>query len=80
MTGDKNIYKEISDFLPRGYRIKIKRNTGASISLINKVLRGEVNDTRGIIVEAYKIAGEEIKRRKKLSNEFDSLKLKIDTK
>lgn len=78
MTKSKNIYQEIKDYLPRGYRIQIKQVTGASISLINKVLRGVVEDNKGIVVEAYKIAAEEKKRRKKLSNELLNLKNKID--
>ena len=78
MTKRKNIYKELKDFLPRGYRIKIKQLTGASISLINKVLRGEVEDNKGIIVESYKIATEEKNRRQTLSNELSNLENKID--
>lgn len=51
-----NHYICLKKYLPRGYRKDISQATGASISLINKVLRGEAEDTKGIIPEAYKIA------------------------
>lgn len=51
-----NHYLCLKKYLPRGYRKDISQETGASISLINKVLRGEAEDTKGIIPEAYRIA------------------------
>lgn len=53
-----NHYICLKKYLKRGYRQSIKEATGASISLINKVLRGEVEDSKGIIPEAYRIANE----------------------
>jgi hypothetical protein len=53
-----NHYTCLRKYLKRGYRKEISRITGASISLINLVLRGDAEDTKGIIPEAYRIANE----------------------
>lgn len=53
-----NHYICLKKYLKRGYRKTISEATGASISLINKVLRGDVEDSKGIIPEAYRIAND----------------------
>ena len=68
-----NHYTCLRKYLKRGYRKEISRITGASISLINLVLRGDAEDTKGIIPEAYRIANEiksqSIQREKELEIE-----------
>jgi hypothetical protein len=61
-----NHYKKLKALLPRGYRLTIQNATGAAISTINKVLRGELPDSKGILVEAYQIA--KVEAKKKASN------------
>lgn len=61
-----NHYQKLKPFLPRGYRLFIQKTTGAAISTINSVLRGELPDNKGILVEAYKIA--RVEAQKKASN------------
>ena len=56
MNNTTNHYTCLKKYLPRGYRKDISQTTGASISLINQVLRGLAEDTKGIIPEAYRIA------------------------
>lgn len=67
-------YDKLKRYLTKGYLKEIKNLTGASISLINKVLREERPDTKGIIVEAYRIANAEKKRQEKNAEELESLK------
>jgi len=71
-------YQKLRKFFPRRYLLDIEAKTGASISLINKVLRNERKDTKGILVEAYSIANLEKERQirdaKKLATLQQSLK------
>lgn len=66
-------YNKIKKYLTKGYLQEISTNTGASISLINKVLRNMRPDTKGILVEAYRIANIEKKRQEKNAKEFACL-------
>lgn len=68
----KTTYALIKRYLPSRYLIEIKEKTGASISLINMVLRDEREDKKGIIKEAYRIANEE-----KIRQENDAIELAI---
>lgn len=63
MPETTNHFLKLKGFLPRGYRITIKNATGASISTINLVLRGERPDNDGIVLEAYKIAKDVLKKK-----------------
>jgi hypothetical protein len=74
---EKSTYEVLKEYLNKGYRLRIQAVTGCSISLISKVLRGEVEDKRGIIVEAYRIANEQIEKMAKDAKELAELKAKI---
>lgn len=63
MPETTNHFLKLKGLLPKGYRIAIKNATGASISTINFVLRGERPDNDGIILEAYKIARNVLKKK-----------------
>jgi hypothetical protein len=66
-------YDKLKKYLPKGYLIEINVNTGASISLISKVLREERIDSKGILVEAYRIANAEKNRQEEKAKELASL-------
>lgn len=80
MASKENHYLKLKAYLPKGYRIRISENTGASISLINKVLRGTIDDTKGILVEAYRIANEFVDKKASDAKELAFLKNKIARK
>ena len=69
-----NHYEKLEKYLPRGYITLIRNECGVSTSLINKVLRGERDDTKGILVQAYKIANDEKARQEAEAKELASLK------
>jgi len=77
---NENHYLKLKSYLPKGYRLRISESTGASVSLINKVLRGTVDDTKGILVEAYRIANEFVEKMASDANELAILKDKISNK
>ena len=62
-----NHYKKLRKFLPNGYLQSIAKETNASISLVNKVIRGIREDKKGILVELYRIANTE--KKKQVKNE-----------
>jgi len=72
-----NHFELLRDSFPVGYRLRIQSETGASISLINKVLRGELSDSKGIVVSAYNIANEEQLRRKNDARRLGILQKKL---
>jgi hypothetical protein len=77
MTTTENTYEKLKAYLPKGYRIRISKKTGASVSTINMVLRGLMKDNKSIVLEAYRIADEEVKRIAKDAKELAMLRSKI---
>lgn len=67
-----NHYKQLREFLPKGYLQEISITTKASISLINKVIRGLREDNKGILVELYRIASDEKKKQNKNSRKLEN--------
>jgi hypothetical protein len=58
--------------------LKISQTTGASISYIDKALKGKIEDNKGVIAEAYRLANEELERQTKDANELAVLKEKLN--
>lgn len=71
-------YQRIKKFLPRNYRAIIARETGDTLSHIDKVLRDERPDNKGVLVVAYRLAAEGADRLAAESKELDFLKTKIE--
>lgn len=67
-----NHYKQLRKYLPKGYLQEISITTKASISLINKVIRGLREDNKGILVELYRIASDEKKKQDKNSRKLEN--------
>lgn len=74
----KNHYLEFRQFLPTQYRKRISYETQASVSLINKVLRGVSQDNKGILASFYRIVNEQIDLFEKNEAELLILKEKIE--
>jgi len=74
----KNHYQEFRQFLPTHYRKRISEETEASVSLINKVLRGDSRDSKGILASFYRIVNEQIDLLEKNEAELLILKEKIE--
>lgn len=70
-------YIILKNLLPANYRILIKNEINVSLSLINKVLRGQTTDNKGIIVCAYRIANESQEKKTRDENELKILKEKV---
>lgn len=73
----KNHYQAFKDYLPPQYRKMIQKETGASISLIDKVIRGFMVDNKGILLSFYRIVNEHISKLEKTNSELEKLKEKI---
>jgi hypothetical protein len=73
----KNHYAEFKEFLPTHYRKRIADETKASVSLINKVIRGKSRDNKGILASFYRIVNEQIDLLEKNETELLILKEKI---
>ena len=71
-------YQRIRKFLPRNYRAIIANETNDTLSHIDKVLRDERPDTKGVLVVAYRLAAEGADRISSESKELDFLKNKIE--
>lgn len=64
--------------MPRNFRQILKNATGASRSLIDKILREERPDNYGVILEAYKIANEQMKKQINNASELERLKKELN--
>ena len=74
----KSHYSKLKHYLPSGYLIEIANITGSSISLVNKVLREERPDKRGILAEAYRIANEEKSKQEKNAKNLAYFEFSLD--
>lgn len=74
-----NPYEQLKNYFPKGYLLEIHEKTGASISLINKVLRNLREDKKGILVHAYRIANAEKARQQKNAKDLASLEKSLNT-
>ncbi|MHC1775678.1 MAG: hypothetical protein AB9834_09720 [Lentimicrobium sp.] len=70
-------YIILKNLLPANYRMLIKNEIKVSLSLINKVLRGQTSDNKGIIVCAYRIAMESQDKKTRDEIELKLLKERI---
>lgn len=73
----KNHYEAFKSYLPPQYRKLIQEDTKASISLIDKVIRGLMPDKKGILLAFYKLVNEHINRLEKTNSELEILKEKV---
>jgi len=70
-------YTILKNMLPVNYRVLIQNEIRVSTSLINKVLKGQITDHKGIIVCAYRIASEAQEKKSRDANELLMLKERI---
>ncbi|MBW6490846.1 MAG: hypothetical protein K0B15_06575 [Lentimicrobium sp.] len=69
----ENHYVILRDLLPVNYRILIKKEINVSVSLIDKVLRGQMADNQNIILAAYRIAKQTKDQKLKDEKELNKL-------
>lgn len=74
---EKSHYQRIIKYMPTNFRVLISKRTGASPSLISKILKGERTDKHGVILEAYKIAHEQMKKQIKDTAELERLQKEL---